>query len=400
MVLAVVPLEVLYLRRMRGKVEQGAREVRERSTDVGAFVIETLPATKFIQAVGAEHRELTRLRALGERHLSSLLRFQITEYATSAVPGLMTALARAAAFVVGGYQVIQGEWQLGALIAFSAYLAMVAGPVQSLLGLYVAVQRIAVNFDRVLELRRVRPAVSSPADPVPLPATVRGEIVLDAVVFAHPERRERVLDGVSACFPAGRKIALVGPSGAGKSTLIDLVMRYQDPLGGRILLDGIPLPQLALPELRRCIAVVSQEIVLFRGSLRDNLRYANPAASDAEIARAVEDAQLGDFIASLPQGLDTELGERATQVSGGQKQRIAIARALLQDPSILLLDEATSAVDQDTEARVVAAIDRLFGDRTRIIVSHRPGSLVNADAVFVLHNGQLRPQTDQESEHE
>ncbi len=385
--LLLIPLDVLWLRWMRRKVEREVRQLRERSADVSSFLVETLPAMKFIQAAGQQQREAQRLDGLGQGYMSQLLRLQVTEFFTQAVPGTLTSLSRACAFLVGGYWVVQGTWQLGALIAFSTYLGMAVGPVQSLLGLYVAVQRMSVSLGRVMELRGVAPEVKSPQQVTPMPE--RGDLELHGVCFAHPGR-PALLQQVDAQIPHGCKVALSGMSGAGKSTLIDLLQRFYDPQAGQILLGGVDLRELDLQTLRQRVAVVSQDIVLFRGSLADNLAYSAPDASREAIAEVARLAQLDSLIASLPEGLDSPLGERGQQLSGGQKQRIAIARALLQNPLLLVLDEATSQVDEDTEREVIAAIDRLFAERTRILVSHRPSTLANADLHLVLSDGQLR----------
>lgn len=388
--LVLIPLDVLWLRWMRRKVERDVRQLRERSADMSSFMVETLPVMKFIQSAGQQQREARRLETLGQGYMSQLLRLQVTEFFTQAVPGTLTSLSRACAFLIGGYWVVQGTWQLGALIAFSTYLGMAVGPVQSLLGLYVAVQRMTVSLGRVMELRGEQPTVLTPVTPRPMPNG--GDLWFDNVHFAHPGRQS-TLRGIEARIPYGMKVALSGGSGVGKSTLIDLLQRHHDPQSGRVLLGDVDLRELDLFQLRRRIAIVSQDIVLFRGSLADNLAYAVPDASREAIADVARLAQLDSLIESLPEGLDSPLGERGQQLSGGQKQRIAIARALLQDPLILVLDEATSAVDEATEREVIDAIDRLFAGRTRILISHRPSTLADADLRFELLDGVLTSKT-------
>jgi ATP-binding cassette subfamily B protein len=388
--LVLIPLDVLWLRWMRRKVERDVRQLRERSADMSSFMVETLPVMKFIQSAGQQQRESRRLESLGQGYMSQLLRLQVTEFFTQAVPGTLTSLSRACAFLIGGYWVVQGTWQLGALIAFSTYLGMAIGPVQSLLGLYVAIQRMTVSLGRVMELRGEAPTVLTPVTPQPMPTS--GDLRFDDVHFSHPGR-PTTLRGIEARIPYGLKVALSGGSGVGKSTLIDLLQRHHDPQSGRVLLGEVDLRELDLFQLRRRIAVVSQDIVLFRGSLADNLAYAVPDASREAIAEVARLAQLDSLIASLPEGLDSPLGERGQQLSGGQKQRIAIARALLQDPLILVLDEATSAVDEATEREVIEAIDRLFAGRTRILISHRPSTLADADLRFELLDGVLTSKT-------
>ncbi|MGP9824716.1 ABC transporter ATP-binding protein [Ectopseudomonas khazarica] len=385
----LIPLEVLWLRWMRRKVEREVRSLRERSADVSSFLVETLPAMKFIQASAAEQRESARLEGLGQGYMRQLLKVQVTEFFTHALPGTLTSLSRACAFLIGGYWVIQGTWQVGALIAFSTYLGMAVGPVQSLLGLYVALQRMTVSLGRVMELQQEPVSVRQPAAPSPL-AEGGGELRLEDVHFSHEQRSGAVLRGVDLVIPAGLKVAISGASGVGKSTLIDLLQRFYDPDQGRVLLDGIDLRELDLFALRRSIAVVSQDIVLFRGTLAENLSYSAPRASREALQRVARLARLDELIASLPQGLDSPLGERGQQLSGGQRQRIAIARALLQEPRILVLDEATSAVDDATEREVIAAIDQLFAGRTRILISHRPSTLREADLSLCLQQGRLQ----------
>ena len=247
---------------------------------------------------------------------------------------------------------------------------------------------MSVSLTRVQELQAAPIAVTS-EQARPLPIESPGRIELQGVSFTHQGRAEPTLSQVNAQFQAGQKIALVGGSGAGKSTLIDLLQRFYLPQEGVILLDGQDIQQFDLAAFRRKVAVVSQDIVLFRGSLADNLRYVAPAATDAEILAVLQQVQLQGLLDQLPQGIDTPLAERGQQLSGGQKQRIAIARALLQQPILLILDEATSAVDEATEQRIMQEVDRLFARCTRIVISHRSHTWQQADACWLLRDGQL-----------
>jgi ATP-binding cassette, subfamily B, bacterial len=382
----LLPLEFLFLRRMRPLVEATTRALRERGSDLAAFLVERVTAMKFTQSVAAEAREAGSLDDLQGHFRRDLVRQQMSGYLAGAVPGFLTTASNALVFVIGGWLVIRGALTLGTLIAFTAYLGRATGPVQSLLGLYVAAQRALVSLRRVAELHRARPAVTSPAQPKALAAR-GGAIRFEQVRFGYGAGE--ILKGADLAIAPGEKVGLMGLSGAGKTTLIDLLQRHYDPDGGRILLDGVDLCELDLPEVRRRVAVVAQDTVLLKGSLLDNLRYAAPDASETEIRAAARRAEVDAFASALPQGYASDVGTAGSALSGGQRQRIAIARALLQDPLVLVLDEATSAVDQATEARIIDAVDQLFGDRTRLVISHRPATLRGVDRLIELADGHL-----------
>jgi ATP-binding cassette, subfamily B, bacterial len=383
----LLPAELAFLRLMRPRIEVASRRLRERAGDLSSFLVERLSAIKLIQSVGAQEREAGALGTLQDHFRRDLLSQQMVGYVAGGVPALLTQASTALVFIAGGWMVIEGRLTLGTLIAFAAYLGRVAGPVQTLLGLYVAAQRALVSLRRVVELTAERPAIVAPAVPRALPADGRGEVRFEGVRFGY--REDAVLRGVDLVVRPGEKLGIVGLSGAGKSTLIDLLLRHHDPQAGRILLDGVDLRDLDLGALRRAVAVVAQDVVLFRGSLLDNLRYAAPQASETQALDAARRAEVDAFAQALPEGYASDVGTAGATLSVGQRQRIAIARALLQDPRVLVLDEPTSAVDEATEARIVRAIDTLFPDRTRIVISHRQATLAGIGRLLALEDGRL-----------
>ena len=388
---ALLPLQVIFLRRMRPLVERSSLRLREQSAHVSSFFIETLPSVKFIQAQSAADHEQARLNRLNHSYLDDLLKLQIISHVTGGIPGLLTSIATACVFILGGYFVTSGTATIGTLIAFSAYMARATGPVQTFLGLYVAYQRAMVSLVRVRALKDQEIAVTDPTEPILLGPRATGDIKLEGVRFFYePGRGVR---DISLHIPAGQKILITGPSGSGKSTLINLLHRHYDPENGGIFLDGVAYPELSLKELRRIIAVVDQDTILFNGSVRDNIAYGMKEATLEQVTAAARAARIDDFIQKLPQGYDTPVGERGAQLSGGQRQRLSIARALLMKPRVLILDEATSAVDAETEAEFQQMLDKYFADCTRIIISHHVGAIRNLDRVFSMTEGRLMENT-------
>ena len=386
---ALLPVQVFLLRALRPRVERSTRDLRARASGISSFLFETLSAMKFIQSVGAQNREAQRLEKLQDGYFHRLRRLQMLNLATTTLPGLLTLVGTMLVFLAGGWMVVNGALTLGTLVAFTAYLARATGPVNTLLGLWVALKRAEVSLDRVREITGQRPAVAPPPTPRHLPGDSGGAIEFDAVTFRYPGQDAAVLIGASASIPAGTKIAVSGLSGAGKTTLIDLLQRHYDPEGGSITIDGIDVRELDLEKLRRRVAVVAQDTVLLPGSIADNIRYAATEAGDDAVREAARLAGAEAFIDEQPDGFETEVGPRGVRLSGGQRQRIAIARALLQDPLILVFDEATTGVDTETERAIGAAIDTLFAERTRIVIGHRSTIPKGAELVFDLENGRL-----------
>ncbi len=374
--LVLLPLEWLFLRWIRPRLAARARALREDSSSLSSFFVETLPSLKAIQSLGTGAQEGARLSGLHRSYLRDLLTSGLWNGAAGAGPRLLGAAAQAAVFGIGGLAVIRGELSLGSLMAFSAYLAQASRPVQTLFGVYTAAARARVSLERVETLTRLEPEVRSPARPRALPADRGGpvgEIVFDGVSFAHPGGPP-LLRAAHCKIPAGARVRLAGSSGAGKSTWVDLLTRHYDPDAGAIRLDGVDLRELDLVALRRSVAVVGQGGVLFAGSVADNLRYGNPGVAEAEVRDAAERAELARLLRERDLGLETRLGSGGAGLSGGEAQRLLLARALLQRPRVLVLDEATSEIDATAEAKILAAIDELFADKTRVVIQHHPAA--------------------------
>ena len=388
--LLVIPAIVLPLIIYGRRVRKLSRTAQDTLADTAALAQESLSAVPTIQAYRQEER-LSRTFAEVTRAA-----FEAAAKRTSA-RAVLTAMiifiafgAIVAVLWMGARDVLAGSMTGGELGQFVLYAAFAAGALGSLSEVWGEVQLTAGAAERLAEILDTRPDVQAPASPKPLPMPPRGEVAFDQVTFHYPSRPDApALDDVSFRIAPGERVAIVGPSGAGKSTVFNLLLRFYDPDSGEVDIDGVNIREADPRAVRARMALVPQETVIFSTTIRENIRFGNPEASDAEVDAAARAARVDEFAAQLPEGLDTPLGERGVNLSGGQRQRIAIARAILADAPILLLDEATSALDAESERHVQAALETLMEGRTSLAIAHRLATVRGADRIIVMEQGRI-----------
>ena len=391
--LAGVPLVVTPIILFGRKVRKLARESQDRVAELGNRIDETIHEIRIVQAYGHEDADRRDFGNLVEASFATA-RERVANRA-KLVAAVMVLVFGAIAFIlwVGGHDVLAGTLTAGELSAFVFYAAIVAGSVGALSEVWGELQRAAGATERLMEILASQPAILAPPVPQPLPEPARGEIVLEQVRFHYPTRPDvPALDDFCLTVNPGETVALVGPSGSGKSTVFQLLLRFYDPEAGVLRIDGVPLQNADPLALRRRIALVSQEAVIFAASVADNVRYARPEASLDDVRAACAAAFADEFIDKLPEGYATDLWERGVRLSGGQRQRIAIARAILAARPILLLDEATSALDAESERMVQSALDGLMRQRTTLVIAHRLATVQKADRIVVMEDGRIVQQ--------
>jgi ATP-binding cassette subfamily B protein len=371
------------VRRERDLLEQWARiygrfnEVLSGILTVRSFAMEDVEKNRFLGDVSKANRVVSK----GVR----------VDTGYGAATNLVVAMARLAAIGYGGFLVIQGEVTVGTLIAFLGYVGGLFGPVQGLTGIYQTVQKASVSLDEIFGILDVQEHLGDSPNAREIDEIV-GAVSFQDVHFSYENGHKQLLNGVSLEVKPGETVAIVGPSGSGKTTLMSLLMRFYDPQTGAILIDGRDLRQLKQSSLRKHIGVVLQDPLLFNDSIRNNIAYGKPDASQAQIEVAAKAANAHHFIQSMPEGYQTMVGERGSRLSVGERQRVTIARALIKDPRIIILDEATSSLDAESEMLVQEALERLMKGRTTFVIAHRLSTVVSADVIIVLRNGKIVEQ--------
>ena len=370
------------------------RAVRERIANVTAYLQETLSGVRIVRAFGQEPRHVERFAELNEEHRAA--NYRTIQLNAAYFPGveLLSSIGTAVILLYGGHQALDGNITIGVLIAFVGYLQSFFDPIQQLSNLYVTYQQGMAAIDKIFDLLDTEPDMHDSPGARDL-ATIRGEIEFDDVWFAYDGPRAEdaepswALRDVAMLVPAGETLALVGETGAGKSTLAKLVARFYDPQRGAVRVDGHDLRDVTQASLRRQLGIVPQEGFLFAGTVRENIEFGRPGASELELVAAAKAVGAHEFIKAMPDGYDTDVGERGSRLSAGQRQLIALARALIADPRILVLDEATANVDVHAETAIEEGLRKLLAGRTAIVIAHRLSTVMRADRIGVLEHGKV-----------
>ncbi len=388
-VIGVIPLIVVPLVLSGRSVRRRSRAAQDRLADASAFAAEAVGAIRTMQSFGAARQTSARFEAASDDAYGASREATASRALLSGVAIFLVSASVVCVLWVGATEVFDGRMSGGRLSQFILYAVLAASSLGQLSEVYGDISAAAGASSRLSEILALKPAIAAPPHPKPMPKPSLGEFAFENVSFSYPGRVGPALSNLNFSVRPGERIALVGPSGAGKSTVLQLALRFYDPQDGRVVVDGVAGPE-ADPEVwRERFALVPQEPTVFGVSVRDNIAYGRPGASQGEVEAAAKLAAADEFIRALPQGYETVVGERGVTLSGGQRQRLAIARAILKDAPILLLDEATSALDSESERAVQDALDRLMQGRTTLVVAHRLATILSADRILVMEDGRI-----------
>lgn len=392
-VLAAIPLIVLPLVAFGRWVRRLSRTAQDTLADATAYASELIGAIRTVQAFTSERLASGRFTAEVEQAYEAARGSSRARAVLTAIIIFIVFTSVVVILWVGSHDVLVGDMTAGRLGQFVLYAAFAAAGLGQLSEVWGEVSAASGAAERLFEILNIKPAIVAPPVARVLPVPARGDVAFDNVRFAYPARPETyVVDGISFAVRAGEKVAIVGPSGAGKSTLFHLLLRFYDPASGEISVDGVPVRAADPRDVRARIALVPQDSVVFAASARDNIRFGQPDASDADVERAADLAHASEFIRRLPHGFEAQLGERGVTLSGGQRQRIAIARAILRDAPLLLLDEATSSLDAESETLVQTALEELMRHRTTLVIAHRLATVLSCDRILVIDQGRIVEQ--------
>lgn len=388
LVLLFAPLPAVLAAIAAPEQQRRERTMLDRWAQIYSRFTEVLAGIVTVRSFAMEEAEKRRFLGGVEAANQVVVRGVATDTAFGTGSNLVVALARLAVIAIGGVLVVDGELTIGTLIAFLGYVGGLFGPVQGLSGTYQSLQKARVSLEQIFGILDMQEHLGDRPGAIDLPS-VRGDVEFVDVYFSYKRGERPLLQGVSIKATPGETIAIVGPSGSGKTTLMALLMRFYDPDSGCVLLDGHDLRDLRQSSVRRHIGVVLQDPLLFNDTVRANIAYARPDASPQEVEAAARAAQAHDFVAALPDGYETMVGERGARLSVGERQRISIARALIKQPAIVVLDEATASLDADSEVAVQTALETLVSERTTFVIAHRLSTVVSADRIIVLKNGRI-----------
>lgn len=385
--LLVLPFWITSVRYFGQRIRKVSHAVQEGLSEMSGQVQEKLGGVTVVQAFARERHEIRSFHrlhsALFHRQMDAV---RMTAF-NQAVSSLLTTIAPIVVMLSGIYEVLAGHLSVGTLLMFWAMLGTFYGPLQRLTDLAAVIANASAAIERIFQVFDVDPEITDSPDAIPLPDLIEGHIAIKDMAFGYDEHM--ILKGINLDIAPGEVVAFVGPSGAGKTTLVQLIPRFFDVTKGSIKVDDYDVRDVTVKSLRNHIGMVLQDTILFTGTIRDNILYGRPNATDEEVVEAAKMGNADDFIESLPEGYETEIGERGTKLSGGQKQRLAITRAFLRDPRILILDEATSALDSESENLIQSALNRLMVGRTTLIIAHRLSTIMHADKIVAMQNGRI-----------